>query len=102
MATRKVNNRLATALRMAAQSLHRSQSFLGQYFRRMRTRLGSPPATTAAAHKLARILYHLITTRQSYDESVFAAMEERARKRQLAHLKKQAAALGLQLSPASA
>lgn len=99
VATRKVNNRLATALRMAAQSLHRSQSYLGQYFRRTRARLGSPPATTAAAHKLARILYHLITTRQPYDESVFADIEERARQRQLSHLKKQAAVLGFRLSP---
>jgi transposase len=99
VATRKVNNRLATALRMAAQSLHRSQSYLGQYFRRTRARLGSPPATTAAAHRLARILYHLITTRQPHDESVFAAIEERARQRQLSHLKKQAAVLCFRLNP---
>lgn len=99
VATRKVNNRLATALRMAAQSLHRSQSYLGQYFRRTRARLGALPATTAAAHKLARILYHLITTRQPYDESGFARIEERARQRQLSYLKKQAAGLGFRLSP---
>src|SRR5216117_2373402 len=40
--TRKVKNRLTIALRMAAQSLHRSQSYLGQYFRRMRILLGTP------------------------------------------------------------
>ena len=99
VATRKVNNRLAIALRMAAQSLHRSHSYLGQYFRRIRTRLGTPAAITAAAHKLARILYHLITTRQPYEESVFAVMEERARQRQLSRLKKQAADLGFRLTP---
>lgn len=101
VATRKVKNRLALALRMAAQSLHRSQSYLGQYFRRMRTRLGTPAAITAAAHKLARILYHLITTRQSYQEGTFAAMEERARQRQLLRLTKQAASFGFQLAPAT-
>lgn len=100
VATRKVKNRLAIALRMAAQSLHRSQSYLGQYFRRMRTRLGTPAAITAAAHKLARILYHLITTRQSYQESTFTTMEERARQRQLLRLTKQAASFGFQLAPA--
>jgi transposase len=98
VATRKVKSRLAIGLRMAAQSLHRSQSHLGQYFRRMRTRLGTPAAITAAAHKLARILYHLITTREAYKESVFATMEERARQRQLSRLKKQAAALGFELT----
>jgi len=97
--TRKVTNRLAIALRMAAQSLHRSQSYLGQYYRRMRTRLGTPAAITAAAHKLARVLYHLITTRQPYDESVFAGLEERARHRQFFRLKRQAAALGFELTP---
>lgn len=98
-ATRKVKNRLAIALRMAAQSLHRSQSYLGQYFRRMRTRLGTPAAITAAAHKLARILYHLITTRQQYQEATFAEMDEVARKRQFTRLKKQAANLGYHLAP---
>lgn len=95
--TRKVKNRLTIALRMSAQSLHRSQSYLGQYFRRMRTRLGTPAAITAAAHKLARVLYHLITTRQPYQESTFAALEERAQQRQLLRLKKQAASFGFQL-----
>jgi hypothetical protein len=40
--TRVVKNRVAMALRMASQSLHRSQSFLGDYYRRMRAKLGSP------------------------------------------------------------
>jgi transposase len=97
--TRRVKNRLAIGLRMAAQSLHRSQTYLGQYFRRIRTRLGTPAAITAAAHKLARILYHLVTTREAYEESIFAAMEKRAGQRHLSNLKKQAAAFGFQLTP---
>jgi transposase len=47
--TRKVTNRLTLALRMSALALHRSQSYLGQYFRRMRSRLGTSAAVTAAA-----------------------------------------------------
>jgi transposase len=62
--TRHVVSRLAIALRLGAQSLYTSRSYLGDYFRRMRARLGPPAAITAAAHKIARILYHLITTRQ--------------------------------------
>jgi transposase len=93
--TRHVVNRLSIALRMAGQSLHGSHSYLGDYFRRMRARLGAPAAITAAAHKLARILYHLLTTRQSYDESVFTEMEKRNQQRQINYVKKRAAALGL-------
>jgi hypothetical protein len=79
--------------------LHRSQSYVGHYFRGLRTRLGTPAAIAAAAHKLARVLYHIITKRQPYDESVFAVMETRAHHRQFIRLKKQAAAFGFQLMP---
>jgi transposase len=95
--TRVVNNRAATALRMAAQSLYRSQSYLGNYFRRMRAKLGRPQAITAAAHKLARIVYHLLTNRQSYDESVFANCEEQQRNSRESRLRQQARSLGFDL-----
>ena len=71
--TRKVSCRAATALRMTAQSLHHSKSALGDFYRRMRAKLGAPKAITAAAHQLARIIFHLITSLQEFDESRFAA-----------------------------
>ena len=79
--TRKVKNRVAVTLRMAAQSLQKSQSALGEFYRRMRTRLGAPKAITAGAHKVARIIYHMLKTREPYDESVFARAESRHRQR---------------------
>lgn len=97
--TRKVNQRAATALRIAAQSLHRNESPLGNFYRRMRYRVGPPKAITATAHKLARILYHLVTTRQPYDESVFARHEQLHRQRATRRLHNQAEALGFQLIP---
>ncbi len=39
------------AFRMAAQTLCRSHSALGAFYRRMQARLGAPKAITAAAHK---------------------------------------------------
>src|SRR5262249_53305207 len=95
--TRHVVSRLALALRLAPQSLDSSRSYLGDYFRRIRTRLGAPAAITAAAHKLARILYHLVSSRQSYDESVFSLMEKRAQQKQISVLKKRASAFGFEL-----
>src|ERR1700680_1711092 len=88
--TRKVKNRAATALRLAAQSLHHSQSYLGHFYRRMRAKLGAPKAITAAAHKLARIIYHMVTTRQAYDETIFALQEQHNRWRLELKLRKQA------------
>jgi Transposase IS116/IS110/IS902 family len=49
--TRHVVNRAATALRVAAWSLFRSQSALGANFRRLRRKPGAPKAITAMAHE---------------------------------------------------
>ena len=97
--TRPGKNRLAQALRLAAQGLWNSHSQLGVYFRRMRARLGTPQATTATAHKLARIIYHLVKTGKQFDESVFAQQEELHRKRLERRLRSQAKSLGFQLVP---
>jgi hypothetical protein len=98
--TRKVKNRAATALRIAAQALHRSPSYLGHFDRRMRAKLGAPKAITATAHKLARIIYHMVTTRQAYDESICVQNEMQNRQRLEARLRKQARDLGLEIIPA--
>jgi transposase len=95
--TRKVKNRAAKALRMAAHSLHHSQSFLGHFYRRMRAKLGAPKAITATAHKLARIVYHMVTNGHAYDETICAQNELQNRQRLEARLRKQARELGLQV-----
>jgi transposase len=97
--TRPTKNRAALALRMAAQALHRSQTLLGEHFRRLKARLGAPKAITAAAHKLARIIYHMITTQQDYDVTVFQENERRAQERKRNRLYVQAKELGFQLVP---
>jgi transposase len=95
--TRPTKSRAALALRMGAQGLHHSQSFLGDYFRRMKARMGTPKAMTAAAHKLARIVYHMLSNQQEYDATVFQEQERRAQDRKRVKLHAQAKALGLQL-----
>ncbi len=97
--TRHVKHRVAQALRLAAQSLSRSPSVLGAFFRRMRAKLGAPKAITATAHKLARIVYHLLTTHEPYDETRLAAAEADHRRRTESRVRAQARALGFQLVP---
>ena len=97
--TRKVKCSAALARRMAAQSLHHSKSALGDFYRRMRAKLGAPKAITAAAHKLARIIFHLITTRQEFDDNKFAADQLRYQKRQEAKLHAKAKSMGYALIP---
>ena len=100
--TRPTNSRLSHALRLAAQTLARSRSYLGSFYRSMRARLGAPKANTATAHKLARVLYHLLTTGDAYDESVFAQEQQKQDLRLRKRLARQAEHLGLQLVPLTA
>jgi transposase len=100
--TRQTNSRASRALRIAAQTLARSKSHLGNFYRRMRARLGGPEAITATAHKRARIVYHLLTTGQAYDESVFVMEDQKQAQRHEKRLRKQAKTLGFQLVPITA
>ena len=100
--TQPTKNRAALALRMATQGLHRSDTFLGDYFRRMKARMGAPKAMTATAHKLARIVYHMVTTQQEYDATVFQQQEQRRRLQKSARLHAQARKLGFHLVPINA
>lgn len=95
--TRRVINRAATALRMAATTLIRSRSYLGAQYRRLRSKLGAPKAITAMAHKLARLMYRMLKYGREYIDKGMQYHEERNRLQQLQQLKKKAAKLGLQI-----
>src|SRR5947208_14320439 len=64
--TREVVSRLATAYRVAASTLQKSDSYLGAQFRRLRARLGAPKAITAMAAKLARLVYRMLRYGQQH------------------------------------
>lgn len=66
--TKRVANRAAQALRLAAAALRSSQSALGAYFRRLCARMDKPKAVTAAAHKLARLIYTMLTRGEEYTD----------------------------------
>ena len=98
----KTKNRVTQAFRMAALSLHNNKSYLGDYYRSQRARHGALKATKNAAHKLARIFYHLVKTRQPYDETVFAKLEARNQKHRLHKLQTLARQMGYSLVQANA
>jgi len=98
--TKRTSNYAASALRMAASSLHGSQTALGAFFRRMKARLGAPKATTAAAHKLAVILFNMLKKGQEYVEKGQTYYETQYKERVIRNLSQRAKELGLQLVPA--
>ena len=95
--TKPTDNRAATALRMAAASLYRSKTAIGAFFRRMRSRLGAPKAITAAAHKMARIIYRMMVTGDSYFELGENYYEQQYQERVVKNLTKRAKDLGYML-----
>ncbi len=94
---RKVVNRAGQALRNAASTLLRSDSYLGAQYRRLRGKLGAPKAIKAMANKLARILYRMLKFGQDYVDKGQAFYEHKHRQQQIQMLTKKAAELGLQL-----
>jgi transposase len=100
--TRKTQNRANLAFRLAAQSAGRSQSALGAFYRRMKARHGPAKATTATAHKLARIVYFMLKNRTAYCDPGVTYYEQQYRDRTIRNLKRKAATMGLQLVPIAA
>jgi transposase len=92
-------NRAAQAFRIGAATLARSQTALGAFYRRIKARYGGQHAVTATAHKLARIYYTMLREGTTFVELGQLAYEQKYQARHIAHVKKQAKALGFQLVP---
>lgn len=95
--TRKVYNRAADALRIAAQSLHRSKTALGAYYRRMKGRLGPPKAITATARKLAVLIYRMLKYGMEYVDRGQEAYEQQYQERLIQSLRKRAHQMGYEI-----
>ncbi len=97
--TQKVVNRAAQAFRQAAQSVSRSDSAIGAFYRTMRARKGPQQATVATAHKIARIVYHLLKYGEAYEADSANAYAAKRQERELRALTRRAHKLGYTLAP---
>jgi transposase len=94
---RATTNRLATALRLAAQTLEKSKSALGSFYRRKKAQHGPEIAINAAAHKLARMIYFTLKHQRPYVDPGPDYYLERHHAKILKSMEKRAAQLGYQL-----
>jgi transposase len=95
--SKRTANYASSALRMSASTLHRSQTALGAFFRRLKSRLGAPKATTAAAHKLAVIIYNMLKNGTEYIETGKDYYEKQYRDRMVRNLNLRAKELGFEI-----
>jgi transposase len=96
--TQKVANRATQAFRQAAQSVSRSETAIGAYYRAMRARKGPQQATVATAHKIARVVYHLLKYGEGYEEESAEEFEQKRQERELKMVTRRAAKLGYALT----
>lgn len=100
--TKETNNRASTAFRLAAQGVSRTQTPLGVFFRRIRTKHGAPVAITATAHKIARIVYHMLKQRTPYRAVDVDTYQAQQRQRAIRSLHRLAKTLGFAIAPSAA
>jgi len=84
---------------MSAATLHRSQTGLGAYFRKIKSRAGTSKAITATAHKLARYIYAMLKNGQEYTSQSIEEYETKFKEKTLRYLHKKAQLLGFELQP---
>lgn len=96
--TKNVTNRITQTLKMAANSLYRSQSALGAYFRRMKFRKGVAKAITATAHKIAKIIYNMLKFKKPYTDPGIDKYEKNIKMLKIKKFNKLALELGIDLS----
>lgn len=95
--SKRTGNHAASTLCMAASTLYRSNSALGAFFRRLKSRLGAPKAITAAAHKLGVIIFEMLRNGTEYNEVGQNYYEEQYRERLINNLSLRAKTLGFNL-----
>jgi len=98
--TRKVANRVANVLRLAANSLSRTEGRMGEYVRRFKGRLGKAEGLVAGAHKLARVIWAMLASGEPYEEAKAFKTTAASTSKRLKHLQNQALSLGMKLVPA--
>jgi hypothetical protein len=59
--TRKVTHRIANILRLTANALSREQGRMGEFVRHFKGRLGQAEGIVVSAHKLARIIWGVLS-----------------------------------------
>ena len=96
---RKGKNRVAQALRMAAQAVGRTSTALGAFYRRIKSRIGGRGAITATAHKLSRLVYRMLKYGTEYVTRSLVESEAEVRAKLERSVRRKASASGFDLVP---
>ena len=85
----KKKNRAGQTLRMATTSLASNKTPLGDYYRRMKSKKGGKGAALATAHKLARIIFKMLETKEEFSYDLLIESQKKYREIKIKQLEKQ-------------
>lgn len=89
----KKKNRAGQTLRMAASTLFSNKTPLGDYYRRMKSKYGGKGASLATAHKLARIIFKMLETKEEFNYEMLIESQNKYREKKIRQLEMQLARL---------
>jgi transposase len=85
---KKKPNAASQAFRIAANTVQRSNHWLGDYFRRMKARGGNKFAVVATANKIATIFYKMVTQQQEFKPVDLEAYQQKYKQAKIAFYEK--------------
>jgi transposase len=97
--TKKVQSRAAEALRMAASSVTGTDTHLGDFYRRLKSRHNAAVAITATARKIAVIFFEMVTKQREFVELGPGYRQKRNPGKYVAKTRRKLMELGYQIIP---
>lgn len=85
---KKKPNAASQAFRIAANTVQRSNHWLGDYFRRMKSKGGNKFAIVATANKIAKIFYKMVTEQKDFMPADLEAYQQKYKQAKIAFYKK--------------
>jgi transposase len=85
----KKKNNAGQTLRMACCNLSRSKMPIGDYARKMKSRLGKKGGVVATAHKLSRVIYTMIREQKEFNKSLLMEDQEKWKLKKINYLEKE-------------
>jgi transposase len=89
----KKKNIAGQVLRLAASTLYRNKSPLGDYHRRMSYKYGGKGASLATAHKLSRIIFLMLDKKEEFNIKMLVDSQRKFKEMKIKQLEKQLAKL---------
>lgn len=95
----KKKNKAGQAFLIAASSLKASHNWLGEFYRRIKAKSGSPVAIKATARKLAIIFYRMLKEKIDFSPLPIEEYNQYFKERKIKYINKQATSYGFKLVP---